>query len=46
MHLIHKMLGGMANRVDVDWTVPSETVLSMTALFEYAILSEILVYEI
>ena len=36
----------MANSVDPDQTAPSGAVWSGSALFVYAILSEILVYEI
>ena len=40
MQLFHKILSGMANSVDVDQTDPSAAVLSGSALFARAILSE------
>ena len=46
MQLSHKLLGGMANSVDPDQTAPSGAVWSGSTMFAYAILSELLVYEI
>ena len=44
MHFFLKILGGMANSVDPNQTAPS--VWSGSTLFAYAILPELLVYEI
>ena len=46
MKLFLYMSSGMANSVDPDQTVPSGAVWSGSALFAYAILSDILVYKI
>ena len=46
MHLLLKILSGMANSVDLDQTAPSGAILSGSALFGYAILSDTLVFEI
>ena len=46
MQLFLKIVSGMANSIDPDQTAPSEAVWSGSTLFAYAILSEILVYEI
>ena len=46
MHLLLKILSGMANSVDPDQTAPSGAVWSGSALFAYVILSDILVFEI
>ena len=44
--LFLKILSGMANSVDPDQTAPSGAVWSGSTLFAYAILLDILVYEI
>ena len=46
MQFFLKELGGMANSVDPDQTAPVRAVRSRSALFAYAFLSELLVYEI
>ena len=46
MHLLLKMLSGMANIVDPDQTAPEGTAWSGSALFAYVILSDTLVFEI
>ena len=46
MQLFFKILNGMANKVDSDWTVPSVAVWSESSLFAYDILSDTLVYVI
>ena len=46
IHLLLKMLSGMANSVDPDKTALSGTVQSWSALFAYVILSDTLVFEI
>ena len=46
MQFFLKMLGGMANSTDPDQTAPSGAVWSGSTLFAYAILPELLVYEI
>ena len=44
MHLLLKILSGMANSVAPDQTAPSGAVLSGSALFAYVILSDTLVF--
>ena len=46
MQLFLKIPKGMANSEDPDQTAPSEAVWSGSALFAYAILSDILVNQI
>ena len=46
MMLFLKKLSGMASSVDPDQTAPSGAILSESALFAYAILSDTLMYEI
>ena len=46
MQLFLKVLSGVANNVDPDQTAPEGAVRSGSTLFAYAILSEILVYEV
>ena len=46
MHLLLKILSGMANSVDPDQPAPSEAVWSGSALFAYVILSDTFVFKI
>ena len=45
MQFFIKMTSGMANSVDPDQTTPSGAVLSVSALFAYASLSDTLLYK-